>query len=410
MIVILCESDTQDTALAIARDLAEAYNNQLAVEIRIASPGIGWSTEPSWDDLLIVLYKADFPQVGKTFIQGYLRTRDGEGFVLPVAINPEYKPPEPISGIEAMPYNEAAKGKSGGIVRRVGEILCLRLRHPNTNIFISYRAIDGSDIAQQLYKFLKKKGFEVFLDKAKDEYNDESSIPPGTDVRIEIENNLGKSDLVLLLDTPRAWESRWIRLEINIANGRLIPILPLCCRSKEDPEQGPRFSCLRPQQRGVPLSWPQPLLAERDLARILKDVQNYLLEIHARKLRIPHIAKKRFISQGFNWHPLDPTKQVYKSVRKYHPPRLIRQVLSHCSFYHPAHKPALHSFVEYITKEDAARPANFRVFIYDGEILPDPEIEDIYTQERLHDGTNLIMLHYVELGTLVASDFQRLSP
>jgi hypothetical protein len=42
-----------------------------------------------------------------------------EGFVLPVAIDPEYKiPPEPISGIKAMPYDEVAKGGSGGITRR----------------------------------------------------------------------------------------------------------------------------------------------------------------------------------------------------------------------------------------------------------------------------------------------------
>jgi hypothetical protein len=70
----------------------------------------------------------------------------------------------------------------------------------------------------------------------------------------------------------------------------------------------------------------------------------------------------------------------------------------------------LRAFVDYAKQPAVGPQTNFRLFIYGGEVLPELELEELYTVAHLDDEANLIALHHQELLYLLASDFKRLSP
>jgi hypothetical protein len=404
MIIILCESDSKDIAQAISDDLALAYNDKLEISILKASDAIAWPYDPAWDDLLIVLFKDNnFPEAGKKFIQEYC-LRDNS-FILPISVNSEHqKPPDPIGGIKAICFENENRGNDGHIIKRIGAMMGLRLRHRDHKIFISYRAIDGNLIADQLYAFLKQNGFNPWLDVAKDEYDAEPSIQGGEDVQLIIEKNLAEANLLLLIDTPKAIESRWINLEVDSAISQLIPILPICCKEATNPTKGPRFRPLRELQRWVEAKPCQgDILEEIKLSEILDEIENYLCEIYQRKLRVPFLVSREFNSRGFSWKIISQQKYLYGSEKQYSA-RVKHLVLSHCSIFNQISSPILRVILDNIS----GLTANYFLFVYDGELLPDNEIIGICSDTEV-EAINLIILHHQEIPLLLDSDFKLIS-
>lgn len=86
-------------------------------------------------------------------------------------------------------------------------------------IFISYKRSDSSKAAQQLYTFLNENGFFPFLDSF--------SIRPMLNFQDELMNYMADSDLILLLDTPNFFDSKWTVEEYNQANALSIGIIRL---------------------------------------------------------------------------------------------------------------------------------------------------------------------------------------
>ena len=111
-----------------------------------------------------------------------------------------------------------------------------------------------------------------FLDEAK-EIDGEPSILPGSPVQKQIDEALEKANLVLLIDTPSAPASPWIKHEVDTADALLLPILPLCFRDKDDRKVGPRFPSLLALQRWVPIQRPDatdnPPLSIKQLDQIV---------------------------------------------------------------------------------------------------------------------------------------------
>lgn len=92
-----------------------------------------------------------------------------------------------------------------------------RLLRSERRLFISYKRTDCALIAAQLYDELDKRGFDVFIDTR--------AVPPGKDFQAILWHRLADSDVVVMLDTPNFFESRWTEEEVARANSTNVQIL-----------------------------------------------------------------------------------------------------------------------------------------------------------------------------------------
>lgn len=282
-------------------------------------------------------------------------------------------------------------------------MLGLRMQGRDTKIFISYRASDGTAIANQLYDHLEALGHRPFLDEAK-ELDGETKILPGTPVQKQIDDALSNANLVLLIDTPAAPASPWMKHEVDAANALLLPILPICLRDPGDSRRGPRFRSLVALQRWIPIQLPPvtnvlPLSAHQ-LEQIVGEAEKYLCEIFRRKCRVPFLVKKEFISHGFAWKVLDERLLMFESS-KIQSLRLQTKVLSHCSLFDQIYEPAITRFIDFL---NSTGRGNYSLFIYDGELLPSPQLQELVESQP----KDVIILHHQELAALIDSNFTTL--
>ncbi len=409
MIVILHGKANEKDGERIAKTLDEAFKGRVAISLNDASAPVPWPLDVNWDDLLIVAYDAtSFPDAGNDFIAEYLGKRKEKGLLLPVALDPAHRsPPKAAGAIKAFEFDAAATGLNGRLVRRVGAMLGLRVQQRDNTIFISYRASDGMAIARQLEERLVSLGYPVWRDEAR-EIDGETKILPGSAVQKQIDEGLEKASIVLLLDTPNAPDSIWIKHEVDTANGQLLPILPLVFRTESDRKMGPRFRSLFDLQRWVPVLLQEPLptppLTEDDLLRIVAEMEQYLCEIFQRKCRVPFIVEKEFVSRDYSWQMLDKRLLMCESIKK-HSVRLLTKVLSHCSIFDQVHGPAMDAFSAYLKK--TGRP-NHALYIYDGELIPEPQLKEIIESTPPDDG--VVILHHQELAALIDSNFSTFTP
>jgi hypothetical protein len=406
MIVILYQRGCREVAKQAATDMGKAFAGHVKVKVISASSSSSWPAEASWDDLLVVVYNGkDFPAAGNSFIARYLKDRSQSATVLPIAIDrATRKPPEAAAEFKALEYDAAAKGPTGRLVNRIGGMLGLRVQNRESKIFISYRATDGTAIANQLHDHLISLGHNAFLDEAK-EIDGETRVVPGSRIQNQIDEALGQSNFVLLIDTPSAPDSKWIMHEVETAESLLLPILPVCFREKRDPKQGPRFRSLLALQRWVQLERPgakdDPPLSTDQLDRIVSEVEEYLCEIFKRKCRVPFIVEKEFVSRGFAWRVLDQRLLMFTSSKS-SGWRVNTRVLSHCSIFDPNYSPAIRRFAEFLR---ATVRCNYSLFLYDGDLLPEIQLREIVEKNR---DEPLIILHHQELAALIDSNFTNL--
>ncbi len=409
MIVILHARSQRATAEQINRDLDAAFRNAVPIALADASTPGRWPSDVSWDDLLLIVYDGvPFPDPGNDYIQDYLDARNGVGPLLPVALDSLMRrPPSSASSVKALEFDAAAGGPDGRLAKRTGAILGLRLQQRDTRIFISYRASDGTQIAQQIEAHLNKLGYPVWRDEAR-ELDGETKILPGSPVQSEIDNALEGASVVLLLDTPQAPHSPWIKHEVDTANSQLLPILPLCFRSRTETKKGPRFRSLFDLQRWVSLtlndSPAAPPLTDAELALIVTEMEAYVCEIFRRKCRVPFLVEKEFVSRSYTWSILDARLLMCESVRS-HSVRLSTRVLSHCSIFEQVHGPAMNVFSNFLTRTE--RP-NHALYIYDGELIPEPELKEIIESSPADSG--VVILHHQELAALIESNFTTFTP
>ncbi len=86
---------------------------------------------------------------------------------------------------------------------------CIGLLRQQRRVFVSYKREESREAAIQLHDFLSSKGFRVFLDT--------HSIRPGKVFQDNLWHDLSDSDVVIMLDTPKYFESRWTREEFGRA-------------------------------------------------------------------------------------------------------------------------------------------------------------------------------------------------
>ena len=85
-------------------------------------------------------------------------------------------------------------------------------------LFISYRRVESSGVATQLYEALDAAGFDVFLDT-------QGAIRSGDPFQEVLWHRLADADVVVLLDTPDFLASRWTEEELARANTSNIQML-----------------------------------------------------------------------------------------------------------------------------------------------------------------------------------------
>jgi len=167
--------------------------------------------------LATVYFGGPRQDAGSTTILEQLR---GDGlFVLPVvpslAQYIAHVPPvlAPINGEQL----SAADPNLEHVAARILEEL--RLLRSRRSVFISYKRDESHGVALQLYQALDARSFEVFLDT--------HSIKRGEEFQPMLWDRMGDADLLILLDTPKAFTSTWVEQEVARAHNLALGVLQL---------------------------------------------------------------------------------------------------------------------------------------------------------------------------------------
>lgn len=124
--------------------------------------------------------------------------------------------PAELRSINAMFHDPADAG-----LRRVvtAALQCLGLLPAQRRVFVSYRREESADVALQLYEALSARHFDVFLDT--------HSVSVAADFQAALWHRLCDSDVLIMLDTPGYFTSRWTTAEWGRAIAKHISMLQL---------------------------------------------------------------------------------------------------------------------------------------------------------------------------------------
>lgn len=124
--------------------------------------------------------------------------------------------PAELRAINAMFHDVA----DAGLQRVVTAALqCLGLLPAQRRVFVSYRREESADVALQLYEALSARHFDVFLDT--------HSVSVAADFQAALWHRLCDSDVLVMLDTPGYFTSRWTTAEWGRAIAKHISMLQL---------------------------------------------------------------------------------------------------------------------------------------------------------------------------------------
>jgi TIR domain len=119
--------------------------------------------------------------------------------------------PAPLDEIKIREFTRTPAEITPDIFRTAGLI------SDDYRVFISYRQDDGRHHADRLFGALTRRGFDVFLDRAR--------IAVGRSIPRRIQEELAHKSVLLVLETPNARRSTWVRQEVGIAIANRIGIL-----------------------------------------------------------------------------------------------------------------------------------------------------------------------------------------
>lgn len=94
---------------------------------------------------------------------------------------------------------------------------CVGLLRRQRRVFVSYRRVESRTAAVQLHDLLSQRGFDVFLDT--------HDIRPGDPFQDVLWHRLCDSDVMVMLDTPTYFASKWTRQELGRARAKEIHVL-----------------------------------------------------------------------------------------------------------------------------------------------------------------------------------------
>lgn len=201
---------------------------QSRLEDKFKTLGIGEGNFSLLDESGITERNYDYPAVGVFFAYSGARGNDHKfldslleesSIIIPCANSVKgisQLVPESIKHINALEISEVAPSYE----RLISLILeSFQLLRSQRRLFISYKRNDAETAAIQLYEKLDSLGFDVFLDSR--------SVSPSDNFQETLWHRLVDSDVMILLDTPRFWDSHWTQWEYGEANTSRVSILRL---------------------------------------------------------------------------------------------------------------------------------------------------------------------------------------
>lgn len=124
--------------------------------------------------------------------------------------------PAELRNINAM-FHDAADTHLRRVV--TAALQCLGLLPAQRRVFVSYRREESADVALQLFETLSARHFDVFLDT--------HSVSVAADFQAALWHRLCDSDVLVMLDTPGYFKSRWTTVEWGRAISKHISMLQL---------------------------------------------------------------------------------------------------------------------------------------------------------------------------------------
>jgi len=135
--------------------------------------------------------------------------------VLPVVSDParlHHEIPGVLQALNCLDYS------AGGAQRVATALLeCAGLLPRQRRVFLSYRRNEARQAALQLFDALSARHFDVFLDT--------HGIAPAEDFQATLWHRLCDSDVLVMLDTPNYFASRWTSAEFGRALAKGISVL-----------------------------------------------------------------------------------------------------------------------------------------------------------------------------------------
>lgn len=187
-------------------------------------------------------------------------------------------------------FNAKSETDSASIVRCIMRLFHIDLQE--RKVFLSYKRSDSKEIAFQLYQKLLVKGYHVFLDIL--------SLDGGLPFQNHLHEHLNQSNLVILLDSPNARASEWIKEELRHMEQQGHGIVQILWPSSNS--NRPYLICSRHELQDIDFqTHSKNFVSDECLERICDAVENDLIRsLSAKRARIAsQLVEKHLLQPGY---------------------------------------------------------------------------------------------------------------
>ena len=346
---------------------------------------------------VMLLFDHDYAQ-NQTAMQWLTKWNTVRGWIpiLPVALDPQsLVPPAPLDGIKSRVWPQ----DRDQLLTTTGACLGMAIRPGRSKLFISYRKSDAFEAAKQLSARLANTGYDVFLDEADDRF-DVPNLEIGEDVQATIAEKLHAANLMILLDSPLAPQSKWMRVEIEIASGKPIPIMPIVLHTA-DQAPNSRFRVVADLHRRISVRTAdiddQLSFSDSQLNEIVASIEHYLLHLYVCRSVQPRRLAKVFEQNSWKFDRHAKKRDLYDAGTGTAPKPKVR-MLACCSFEDPVFVPSVRAFLQDIGELAADSDLFARhLYLYPGNVLYPDDLAYMQQQEvpELRNA-NTELIHYDE--------------
>ena len=214
------------TVVAWRDDLADLLATQLGSATAAGAQdcwgpgGFGcWATqEPGVRNLLVVVAGEQMPSPALSQLADDWRSNGFETLgVFRADLNPDHVLPPAMQAQHAPSWQSDVREVASEIVNSIV------LGAEDRRVFISYSHADGAQIAERLFGLLTKLRFDVFLDRFR--------LDPGVDFIERIADELIDKAMIVVVETPHAIRSTWVRHEVATAVKRRLGLAAIHLQS-----------------------------------------------------------------------------------------------------------------------------------------------------------------------------------